>query len=167
MNNYLLRVCNWNLHICDRECAACLWPGLLKPYGQQMLKYSLSYSLWKWSLWEVTVISRMQLCSQQERGALFLLWKNSKVDFKTSCCTSITVQESCFGYNMLCKKKKKQQKNRCIFLYALKISSFPRKARSEQLWNKMDRLLIYISAAKMFPLSAWERSRRGLKSLQT
>lgn len=167
MNNYLLRVCNWNLHICDRECAACLWPGLLKPYGQQMLKYSLSYSLWKWSLWEVTVISRMQLCSQQERGALFLLRKIQKLTSKQvvvhlSLCRNRALATICFV-----KKKKKQQKNRCIFLYALKISSFPRKARSEQLWNNMDRLLIYISAAKMFPLSAWERSRRGLKSLQT
>lgn len=37
-------------------------------------------------------------------GNAFSALKNSRLDFKTSCCTFIAMQKSEFGYNMLSKK---------------------------------------------------------------
>lgn len=65
----------------------------------------------QFTLLPLEVITVRSHCDQQYvallpagEGNAFSALKNSRVDFKTSCCTSITVQESEFGYNMLCKE---------------------------------------------------------------
>lgn len=93
------------------------------------------------------------------RGNAFSALKNPRADFKTTCCTSIAVQESEFVYHMLCKKP---QMNllRCSKNFFL--------SKKNLVVNKSGTIQTGCTLLpKLFPLPPWERSKRELKSMPT
>lgn len=90
------------------------------------------------------------------RGNALSALKNPKVDFKTTCRTSIAMWESEFVYHMLCKKPQ---------VNLLRCSKILSLSKKNLVVNTSGTIQTgHAALPKLFPLLPWERSKRAKES---